>query len=72
VIPDFAKKFPLFKNGFIDKDGNRVGPWWLWDGEKSWRVGDLNSEQKKLSDLGIWNDTLLIERIEQGWGPVIS
>lgn len=27
----------------------------------------LTSEQKKLSPWGIWNDTLLIERLEQGW-----
>ena len=27
----------------------------------------LNNEQIKLSPWGIWNDTLLVERLEEGW-----
>lgn len=30
-------------------------------------VKELNNEQKKLSDWGIWNDTLLIERLVNKW-----
>jgi hypothetical protein len=30
-------------------------------------VKELTPEQKKLSPWGVWNDTLLIERLEQGW-----
>lgn len=30
-------------------------------------VEELNSEQKKLSPWGIWNDTLLKENLENGW-----
>ncbi len=30
-------------------------------------VETLSSEQKKLSPWGIWNDTLLKERLEKGW-----
>lgn len=30
---------------------------------------ELSSEEKKLSPWGIWNDTLLIERIEEEWDP---
>lgn len=30
-------------------------------------VKELSSEQKKLSPWGVWNDTLLIERMMEGW-----
>jgi hypothetical protein len=30
-------------------------------------VAQLTEEQKKLSPWGIWNDTLLIERLKAGW-----
>ncbi len=30
-------------------------------------VKDLSDEEKQLSPWGIWNDTLLIERLEAGW-----
>ena len=30
-------------------------------------VKELNDKQKKLSPWGIWNDTLLVERLEEGW-----
>ncbi len=68
-IPEFAKKFPLFRTGVIDPATGKVKVWWLWDGEKEWRVNDITLEQRKLPLRGIWNNTLLIERIEQGWLP---
>jgi len=43
--------------------------WNIVDTE-SWHnqlVKTLNEEQKKLSPWGIWNDTLLIERLCEGW-----
>jgi hypothetical protein len=68
-VPDFAKPFPLFRTGVEDPATRKVKVWWLWDGEKEWKVGDITTEQRKLSLRGIWNDTLLIERIEAGWTP---
>lgn len=68
-VPEEAQKFPLFRAaGMIDREGC-VLDWWLWDGEREWRIGQLTEEQKKLSIRGIWNDTLLIERIAEGWEP---
>jgi hypothetical protein len=69
VVPTEAKAFPTFRNGVIDPSTGRVKVWWLWDGEKEWRVGELTAEQRRLPILGVWNDTLLIERIESGWTP---
>jgi hypothetical protein len=69
AVPDFAKPFPLFRTGVEDPATRKVKVWWLWDGEKEWKVGDITTEQRKLPLRGIWNDTLLIERIETGWTP---
>ena len=56
-------KFPTFR-GRMSTDH----PWWLWDGVKSWKVGSLTEKQlAELPPSGVWNDTLLIQRIEQGW-----
>jgi hypothetical protein len=69
TVPPDAKTFPIFRCGVVDPATRKVGVWWLWDGEKEWRVGDLSMEQRALSIRGVWNDTLLIERIESGWRP---
>jgi hypothetical protein len=68
-IPEELKELPLFRTGNVDRRTKRVPIWSLWHGERSWRVGDLTSEQRALSILGVCNDTFLIERIESGWRP---
>jgi hypothetical protein len=68
-VPAQAQIFPLFRDaGFIDRSG-KVHDWWLWDGEKAWRVRKLSVEQRYLPIREVINDTLLIERIEEGWRP---
>lgn len=68
-VPSFAKPFPLFRCGVIVPETGKVKEWWFWDGEKEWKVGNLTTEQRKLPLRGIWNDTLLVERLETGWTP---
>lgn len=68
-IPGHAQKTPLFRAGVVDPAIGRVKTWWLWDGEKEWKVGSISEEQRKLPIRGAWNDTLLVERIESGWLP---
>lgn len=69
AVPLCAQEFPLMrKAGGIDRSG-KVLNWWLWDGKREWRVDCLSQEQKKLSVAEVWNDTLLIERIVEGWSP---
>ena len=63
------KSFPLFRDGVADPKTNKVKVWWLWDGEKEWKVGEITPEQRMLPLRAIWNDTLLIEKIESGWTP---
>jgi hypothetical protein len=71
-VPVSAKKFPIFRTGIIDPSTGKVTTWWLWDGEQEWPVGELTIDQRKLPIRGIWNDALLIERIEAGWTPEID
>jgi len=66
-VPDALKSFPIFRNGTPNPKTKRVDVWWLWDGAKEWRAGTLTPEQALYPLLGVWNDTLLIERIEKGW-----
>ena len=68
-VPPEAQALPLFrKAGFVDRQG-KVHDWWLWNGEREWRIGQLSAEQRRLPMLGVWNDTLLIARIEEEWLP---
>lgn len=60
-----ASKFPVFRSCIRTPSGR--GPWWLWDGEREWKVGDLTPGMERLPIRGVINDTLLIERISSGW-----
>jgi hypothetical protein len=68
AIPPHSSPFPIFRNSHRDKTGKRVGPWFLWDGQREWKVETLTDQQlRDYPPLGTWNDTLLIERILAGW-----
>jgi len=66
-IPPQFQAFPIFRSGSADPITKKVKTWWLWDGEKEWLVGNITDEQRKLPIRGVWNDTLLRERIDTGW-----
>ena len=68
-IASHNQPFPVFRNGNADPKTKKVGAWWFWDGEKEWKVGEISPEQRKMPIVGVWNDTLLVERIETGWTP---
>jgi hypothetical protein len=57
--------FPTFRAGTPDKNGKIA--WWLWDGERETRIGSLSPGMESFPIRGVINDTLLIERIVQGW-----
>jgi hypothetical protein len=66
-VPEQAQTFPVFKghNG-IHPDGSIV--WWLWDGEKEWKVGrELTEEQKQYPESGTINYKALVTSIEKDW-----
>ena len=68
-VAEENKQFPIFRSGIIDPITKKVATWWLWDGNKSWMIGDLNAEQRKMPIRGVWNDTMLIKRLEENWTP---
>lgn len=68
-IPEHARSFPLFKAGLRDPKTNKVETWWLWDGEKEWRIGPLPDHQKSLPVREIWTYKILVNRLEIGWLP---
>jgi hypothetical protein len=70
-VPDDLKPFPIFRSGNRDSKTKKVKTWWLEDLErdKSWKVGTLTPEQRRLPILSMWNDTYLIHRIQEGWRP---
>lgn len=68
---DLPKNFKIptkFRTEVTDNEGNIIG-WHIvdYDTLKRETVSKLSEEQTKLSPWGTWNDTLLIERISQGW-----
>jgi hypothetical protein len=63
------KVFPVFRDGVPDPKTKKVATWWFWDGEKSWKVGEITPEQRKMPIRAIWTDAFLIERIESAWTP---
>ena len=63
------REFPVFRSGVTNPETKKVDIWWLWDGEKEWKVGKLDEKQRKFPIRGVWNDTLLIQRIKSGWTP---
>jgi len=64
-LAQVAQPFPVFRASVRSPNG--WGPWWLWDGEKEWLVGTLQSGMERLPIRGVINDTLLVERIRNGW-----
>lgn len=63
-IPEKDQRFPIFRDVM---PGTKV--WWLWDGTRSWRVGDLTEEQRKMPLRWIVNHKVLLDMIESGWTP---
>ncbi len=68
-IPPNASKFPTFRSGLANPATGKASVWWLWDGVKEWRVDNITPEQRGIPILEVVNDTLLIERIVDGWTP---
>ena len=68
-IPAGAQAFPTFRAGVVDPATGKVAVWWFWDGQREWRAGPLTDADRRMPIRGVWNDTLLVERIVSGWTP---
>lgn len=66
--PVVSFKYPLFKYGLLDKQGN-VPIWWLWDGRKMREVGPiLPPEYEKLEMLQVYPAAMVEEKIISALG----
>ena len=61
IVPRYYRDMHIVRGEFI--------AWHIIDSETYMiqSVKELSEEQKKLSPAGMWNDTLLAERIAEGW-----
>lgn len=63
-VPPAARLFPILRSRVYE------GPsWWLWDGEREWRVFEQTPEIAALSIHQVVNDTMLADMIADGWSP---
>jgi hypothetical protein len=69
-IPEHAKPFPPLRRSMF-RDANGLTTSWILseDGCHEYVTKRLSPEQKKWSKSSIWNDTLLVDRICEGWRP---
>ncbi|MFI1742834.1 hypothetical protein [Thalassobellus sediminis] len=61
---------PDFKTPRYFKTENPFGEGWHIIDSENWHretIEKLTAEQRKLSPWGVWNDTLIIERLDEGW-----
>lgn len=66
AISESLRMFPTFRT--VAKGNNRMwGAWYLWDGEKEWRIGELQPGMEALPPRQVVNDTMLVELIVSGW-----
>jgi hypothetical protein len=65
-IPKQFRRLPLFKSANTNFHTGKKS-WWLWDGEKEWRVGELSPEHYDLPVLQLITHDVLVERIKKRW-----
>jgi len=66
-VPVMYREFPVFRA--TDDPTGIAGNWSFWDGKKTWFVGRITPEQRKMPFRSICDGVLFRERIEQGWTP---
>jgi hypothetical protein len=67
AIPVEDAVFPLFRCPMHTPEG--ISAWWLWDGEREWRIGPLPPEQRHLPLREFASAPLLVHRTLTGWRP---
>lgn len=70
-IPEHLEPFPVFRGGLVDAN-KKAATWWLWDGEKEWRVGNLEPSQLALPIRGVYGAEVIQQYLREGWTPETS
>ena len=52
-VSEAFKTFPVFRAGVADPKTGKVATWWLWDGDKEWKVGALKGERPGRDPYGV-------------------
>jgi hypothetical protein len=68
-VPAYLQPFPVFRDCHPDITNRENDIWWLWDGQKEWKIGKITKEIQSLDYRAICNDTRLIELVEEGYRP---
>lgn len=68
-LPVGLQSMPPMRNAGGRTPEGKVLNWRLLEGNEERLVEKLTEEQKDWSIRAIWNDTLLVERIIEGWMP---
>jgi hypothetical protein len=67
-VPERFKEWPLFRACNRNAEtGHKT--WFLWDGEREWKVGDLKPEQYSLPLREVITLGILRERMKASWSP---
>lgn len=69
VVPAESKGFPLFRATNDYPGADTPKNWWFWDGERTWPVGRITAEQRRVPLREIVDGVQPRERIESGWSP---
>lgn len=69
--PGYDPSLPILRaSSSVDDDGRHTdGSWWLDDGTKEWRVGNLTKEQQKLPYRQFTPALALRVLVDAGWDP---
>ncbi|MCK0153355.1 hypothetical protein MWU49_06560 [Alcanivorax sp. S6407] len=68
-VPEVLREFPIFRTGMPDRDTKKVKCWFLWDGESFTKVGAISEEIRKYPIRGVYDQAILVSRIESGYRP---
>lgn len=64
------RAFPWFRYGIPDPVSRKVKEWFLWRGGDEYTpILEFKEEHRRLSLVGSWNLTMLVERLQKGWRP---
>jgi hypothetical protein len=64
-VPTRKQPFPVFRS----RNSNLGEPSWIWDGGKRSRPAQPDERGTPGAVYSIWNDTMLVHRITDGWRP---
>jgi hypothetical protein len=71
-VPEHLQAFPLFRCEVRNFSTGKVFAWWLWDGQKEWKIGKLSSKQRKLPIRSAPSLDLLLQWLDTGWRPELD